>query len=47
MAAKTSTAIELPPLNIQTIDVPIIGDGGLICHAWSAKARTVARLPEQ
>lgn len=39
MAAKTSTAIELPPLNIQTIDVPIIGDGGLICHAWSAKAR--------
>lgn len=27
MAASTS--IELPPLNIQTIDVPIIGDGGL------------------
>lgn len=34
-----STAIELPPLNIQTIDVPIIGDSGLICHAWSAKAK--------
>lgn len=33
------TTIELPPLNIQRIDVPIIGDGGLICHAWSKKAR--------
>lgn len=32
-------AIDLPELNIQTIEVPIIGDGGLICHAWSAKAR--------
>lgn len=36
--AKT-TAIELPPLNIQTVKVPIVGDSGLICHAWSAKAR--------
>lgn len=34
-----STAIDLPPLNIQTIEVPIVGDSGLICHAWSAKAR--------
>lgn len=39
MAAKSSTAIELPPLNIQTIEVPIVGDSGLICHAWSKKAR--------
>lgn len=38
-APKQSTAIELPPLNIQTIDIPIIGDSPLICHAWSKKAR--------
>lgn len=38
-AAKTSTAIELPPLAIQTIQLPIVGDSGLICHAWSKKAR--------
>jgi hypothetical protein len=38
-ASAKSTAIELPPLNLQTIDVPIIGDSGLICHAWSRKAR--------
>ena len=37
--ASKSTAIELPPLNLQTIDVPIIGDSPLICHAWSRKAR--------
>ena len=39
MASAKSTAIELPPLNLQTIEVPIIGDSGLICHAWSPKAR--------
>lgn len=38
-AGKTSTAIELPPLALETIDVPIIGDSPLICHAWSKKAR--------
>lgn len=38
-APKQNTAIELPPLNIQSMDVPLIGDGGLICHAWSKKAR--------
>ena len=39
LAAAKSTAIELPPLNIATIDIPIIGDSPLICHAWSKKAR--------
>jgi hypothetical protein len=38
-AAAKPMAVELPPLNLQTIDVPIIGDSGLICHAWSAKAK--------
>lgn len=38
-AAPKSTAVELPPMNIQTIDIPIIGESGLICHAWSTKAK--------
>lgn len=37
--APTATTIELPPLNIQRIDIPIVGDSPLICHAWSKKAR--------
>lgn len=37
--AKASTAIELPSIDLQTIEVPIIGDSPLICHAWSKKAR--------
>lgn len=36
---STATAIELPPLAIHTLQVPIIGDSPLICHAWSKKAR--------
>lgn len=40
MAKASSTAtIELPPLNIQRIDVSIVGDEPLISHAWSKKAR--------
>lgn len=38
-ASQTSTTIELPPLNIQRVDVPIVGDSPLIVHAWSRKAR--------
>lgn len=38
-AAKTSTAVELVPLAIQTVEVPVIGDSPLIVHAWSEKAR--------
>lgn len=36
-AAKTS-GIELPPLNIQTLKLTLIGDSPLIVHAWSPKA---------
>ncbi len=38
-APQGTTAIDLPALNIQRIDVPIVGDSPLICHAWSKKAR--------
>jgi hypothetical protein len=33
------TAIELPKLNLQAMDITVIGDSPLICHAWSEKAK--------
>lgn len=39
MAKSPQTTIELPPLDLQTINIAIIGDSPLICHAWSKKAR--------
>lgn len=32
-------AVELPPLNIQRIDVTLVGDTPLIMHKWSEKAK--------
>lgn len=37
-AAKTTTAIELPPLALETVEIPLIGTSPLIVHAWSEKA---------
>lgn len=37
-AAKQSTAIELPPLALETVEIPLIGTAPLIVHAWSEKA---------
>lgn len=37
-AAKTATAIELPPLALETVEIPLIGTAPLIVHAWSEKA---------
>lgn len=39
MATRTTSAIELPPLNIQTVTFVLIGDSPLIVHAWSEKAK--------
>lgn len=39
MAGKSNVAIELPPLAIQTIEVPIVGDSPLLVHAFSKKAK--------
>lgn len=39
MAAPAKTGVEIPPLNIQRVEIPIVGDGPLIVHAWSPKAR--------
>lgn len=38
--------IQLPKLNLQTMQVTLIGDSPLICHAWSAKAKK-AMLDQQ
>src|SRR5690606_31114943 len=38
VAAKTSTAIELPPLALETVEIPLIGTSPLIVHASSEKA---------
>lgn len=32
-------AIELPKLNIQTMELSLVGDSPLLCHAWSKKAK--------
>jgi len=37
MAATSS--VTLPPLNIQTVSVTLIGDTPLIVHRWSEKAK--------
>ena len=37
--AKGEIAIELPKLNIRTVEITLIGDSPLISHAWSKKAK--------
>lgn len=39
MPKNEVTKIELPPLNVQTVELTLIGDAPLICHAWSVKAK--------
>lgn len=39
MVTKSTAAIELPPLNIQTVTFILVGDSPLIVHAWSEKAK--------
>jgi hypothetical protein len=36
--ASSSTAIQLPPLALETVEIPLIGTSPLIVHAWSEKA---------
>ena len=43
MAAAKSAAIELPPLNIQSMMLKLVGDSPLIVHKWSEKARAAMR----
>lgn len=39
MATKENVGVELPPLNLQMMEVTLIGDSPLIVHAWSMKAK--------
>lgn len=39
LAKKESIGIELPALNIQLMEVTLIGDSPLIVHAWSHKSK--------
>lgn len=47
MAVGKATAIELPPLTIQTLEIPLIGDSPLIVHAWSEKAKKMMADKQQ
>lgn len=39
MAASNTTTVVLPPLQIETVNVTLIGDTPLIVHRWSEKAK--------
>ena len=39
MAVNSSTTVVLPPLQIETVNVTLIGDTPLIVHRWSEKAK--------
>jgi hypothetical protein len=39
MAASQNVSVELPPLQIKTLEITLIGDTPLITHRWSEKAK--------
>lgn len=39
MSNKQAISIDLPPISLQTMEITVIGDSPLICHAWSDKAK--------
>ena len=44
---KKDAAISLPPLDIQTVDITIVGDTPLITNNWSEKAKEWMRCKQQ
>jgi hypothetical protein len=36
---QVQTLVEIPPVNIRTIELTLVGDSGLITHCWSEKAK--------
>ena len=38
-AAPVSSTIQLPKFDLRTMEIRLIGDSPLICHAWSKKAK--------
>ena len=39
MTKKQEQSVELPKLNVEAIEITLIGDSPLICHKWSDKAK--------
>lgn len=39
MATKKTTSVEIKPMELQTVDLTIVGTTPLIVHAWSDKAK--------
>lgn len=39
MAKKATTTIEVKPMELETVDISIVGTSPLIVHAWSVKAK--------
>ena len=37
--ATQQTQVTIPPMNIQTLEIVLVGDSSLISHAWSDKAK--------
>lgn len=37
--ASIDTGIQIPPIDIRTMVIPLFSDSPLICHCWSEKAR--------
>ena len=35
----TETTITIPKMQVQTMELTLVGDSALICHAWSSKAK--------
>jgi hypothetical protein len=46
-AATTSGGIQIPDLNIQTMQLTLVGDSPLIVHAWSKKAKEAILAKQQ
>ena len=45
--AKKTAALEIPALQIKTVDLHIVGDSPFICHAWSEKAKLMMLSKQQ
>ena len=37
--AAQQTQVAIPPMNIRTLEIVLVGDSSLISHAWSEKAK--------
>lgn len=47
MASKKESVLEIPALQIETVDLHIIGESPLISHAWSEKAKLMMLQKQQ